>query len=210
MHLLLCTIWLFAISTLASSPRSLVVSVAHSDSSVQERVKKNVVSQPTLDFGVVLYRGEASDWNSTARALKDQGRHLRVLQGRLPDGVKPQHRGFIPKFWFQTQVSEWLDGYDYVWMVDEDMNFEGLMYPSFGRCTKTPSLAGLQPSHNRPSRVRPNGGGHSIISCGFGIDIDRRLVTRLCHQPYAATVRWRPFMLSNRHPYSASRSGCGS
>ena len=102
-------------------PRTLVLSVA-SDGS-RELVARNIRSQPELDFGIVLHSGEAAAWHLLYRVANITGNRFFVRQGRMPAGVDPSNHGFIPKLWFQSQVTDWVKRYDYVWMVDEDMSF---------------------------------------------------------------------------------------
>ena len=119
-------------NTSRASLSTLVVAVAGDGS--QEFVAKNVRAQPSLDFGVVLYSGSYDDWRAVRGVAKATGNRFWLKKGEVPAGVNPSNHGFIPKLWFQSQASEWVrsGGYEYVWMVDEDIAFHANFdYPEF-------------------------------------------------------------------------------
>lgn len=89
-------------------PSTLVVAVVSDASDVRARISSNFWAHPDLDFGVVLYRGSVSAWVPEAAKASDAGRTFRVRQGSMPAGVAPGD--FIPKLWFQAQVSDWVAG----------------------------------------------------------------------------------------------------
>ena len=113
---------------------TLVVTVAGDGS--QRFVARNVRAQPSLDFGVVLYSGITDDWVAVQSVAEATGNHFWLKKGKKPTGIDRQNHGFIPKLWFQSQASEWVreGGYEYVWMVDEDIAFHGNFdYSAFWR-----------------------------------------------------------------------------
>ena len=113
-------------------PPTLVVSVA-SDKAIT-LVANNIRAQPALDFGIVLHHGQVAPWAPLYDVANHTGNRFYVSEGKMPAGVDPQNHGFIPKLWFQTQVTDWIKAYDYVWMVDEDMSFHSnFAYPEFWR-----------------------------------------------------------------------------
>ena len=116
----------------AQVPPTLVLSVA-SDKAIW-LVANNVRAQPALDFGVVLHHGQVAPWAPLYDVANQTGNRFYVAEGKMPAGVDRYDHGFIPKLWFQTQVTDWLEPYDYVWLVDEHMSFHfAFSYPEFWR-----------------------------------------------------------------------------
>ena len=128
-------------------PPTLVVSVA-SNASIKLWAR-NIRAQPALDFGIVLHHGQRAPWSPLYGVANHTGNRFLLREGRVPAGVDPLDHGFIPKLWFQSQVTDWIEAYDYVWMVDEDMSF----HADFVRRSQP-----LTPSHLRPlTALRPVG-----------------------------------------------------
>ena len=113
-------------------PKTLVLTVATDEQTVRRRVVANAMSQPALDFGVVLYKGDAANWTKAkARVLYSTNRTLRVRQGERPAGAG--NYSFVPKFHFHAQVPEWIAEYEYVWLIDDDISLVDFNATAFFR-----------------------------------------------------------------------------
>jgi len=122
---------------LARIPKTLVLVAASSNLTVRKRLVQNMMAQPHLDWGVVLYDGHISEWSDVVKLFEQRGRKLLLRQGSMPDNQTIDNHTFIPKLWVQQQVVDWLPGYAYVWLSDEDINFRYFNYAEFWRVHST-------------------------------------------------------------------------